>query len=78
MFSGVSTVQTLLILGTGSAVDSFTSQTAGNGSLVLGQDVKIAAMSDLGWGATENGFGGILDGTPLLYLTLCAERSAIF
>lgn len=63
--AGVSSVQTLLILGTSSAVDAFLSHTAGHGGLVLGQDVKIAAMSDLGWGATENGFGSVLDGPPL-------------
>lgn len=64
-FAGLSSVQTLLILGTTSAVDTFLSRTAGHGGLVLGQDVKIAAVSDLGWGATENGFGSVLDGANL-------------
>lgn len=57
----MSSVQTLLLFGTSSALEDFLMKTSGNGSLVLGQDVKIAAMSDLGWGALENG-GGALDG----------------
>ena len=57
----MSSVQTLLLFGTSSALEEFLMKTSGNGSLVLGQDVKIAAMSDLGWGALENG-GGALDG----------------
>lgn len=58
----MSSVQTLLLFGTTSSLEDFLTKTAGNGSLVLGQDVKVAAVSDLGWGALENG-GGSLDGT---------------
>lgn len=41
----MSSVQTLLLFGTSSAVEDFVCKTSG--SLVMGQDVKIAAMSDL-------------------------------
>lgn len=61
LYAGMSSVQTLLLFGTNNALEDFLSKTSGNGSLVLGQDVKIAAVSDLGWGALENG-GGSLDG----------------
>ena len=71
--AGMSSVQTLLLFGTSSALDDFLSKTSGSGSLVLGQDVKIAAMSDLGWGALENG-GGALDGS--FRILLQSDRGA--
>ena len=60
----MSSVQTLVILGTMSAVESFQARTAKDGTFILGQDVKIAALSDLGWGAMDNA-GSVLDGSLL-------------
>ena len=76
LFTGMSSVQTLLLFGTSSALDDFLSKTSGNGSLVLGQDVKIAAMSDLGWGALENG-GGALDGKLQFPLTALQQSDCM-
>ena len=51
--AGVSHVQTMLLFGSGASLDKFQKGSKA-GSLVLGTDFKVTAVSDLGLGSTEN------------------------
>lgn len=56
----------MLLLGSPHALDKF--QTGSKGSLVLGTDFKVTAISDLGLGSTEN--AGNLSGSDAVSLSL--------